>query len=101
VRVPQPHICFEGVLLMDLVTDADGNVAPRLNDVALSEELALEYHALLRQSGGAHAVRRDHSRRPFRIQHPRWPKTARSSSTCRKPSTPRRTACPPKCWNAT
>lgn len=47
VRVPQPHICFEGVLLMDLVMDADGNPAPRLNDVALSEELALEYHSLL------------------------------------------------------
>jgi RIO kinase 1 len=47
VRVPQPHICFEGVLLMDLVTDAEGNVAPRLNDVALSEATALEYHALL------------------------------------------------------
>ena len=47
VRVPQPHICFEGVLLMDLVLDADGNAAPRLNDVELSEELALEYHALL------------------------------------------------------
>lgn len=47
VRVPQPHICFDGVLLMDMVTDADGNVAPRLNDVALSEEVALEYHALL------------------------------------------------------
>ncbi len=47
VRVPQPHICFEGVLLMDLVVDAEGNVAPRLNDVALSEEVALEYHNLL------------------------------------------------------
>ena len=47
VRVPQPHICFEGVLLMDLVVDAEGNVAPRLNDVALSEEVALEYHSLL------------------------------------------------------
>jgi RIO kinase 1 len=47
VRVPQPHICFDGVLLMDMVTDADGNVAPRLNDVALSAEVALEYHALL------------------------------------------------------
>ena len=47
VRVPQPHICFDGVLLMDMVTDADGNVAPRLNDVALSKEVALEYHALL------------------------------------------------------
>ncbi len=47
VRVPQPHICFEGVLLMDLVVDAEGSAAPRLNDVALSEEVALEYHTLL------------------------------------------------------
>ena len=47
VRVPQPHICFEGVLLMDLVVDAEGHAAPRLNDVELSEELALEYHAML------------------------------------------------------
>ena len=47
VRVPQPHLCFEGVLLMDLVLDADGNAAPRLNDVELNEELALEFHAML------------------------------------------------------
>ena len=47
VRVPQPHICFEGVLLMDLVVDADGHPAPRLNDVEMSEELALEFHAML------------------------------------------------------
>jgi len=47
VRVPQPHICFEGVLLMDLVVDGDGDPAPRLNDVELGEELALEYHAML------------------------------------------------------
>lgn len=47
VRVPQPHLCFEGVLLMDLVADADGDPAPRLNDVELSEAVALEYHALL------------------------------------------------------
>jgi len=45
VRVPQPYLCHEGVLLMDLVTDADGNPAPRLNDVELSEEQALEFHA--------------------------------------------------------
>lgn len=50
VRVPKPYICLEGVLLMDLVTDANGHVAPRLNDVELTEELALAYHAtLLRQ----------------------------------------------------
>lgn len=47
VRVPRPYICFEGVLLMDLVTDANGNAAPRLNDVALTEAQALDYHAQL------------------------------------------------------
>jgi RIO kinase 1 len=50
VRVPTPYICFEGVLLMELLTDADGNAAPRLNDLDLSAEQALAYHAqLLRQ----------------------------------------------------
>ena len=47
VRVPKPYICFEGVLLMELVTDADGHVAPRLNDVSFSHEKALEYHGRL------------------------------------------------------
>jgi RIO kinase 1 len=47
VRVPTPYICLEGVLLMDLVTDADGNAAPRLNDVELTEAQALAYHAQL------------------------------------------------------
>ena len=47
VRVPQPYICTEGVLLMDLVTDADGHPAPRLNDIELSAEQALEFHAEL------------------------------------------------------
>lgn len=45
VRVPQPYGCFDGVLLMELVTDDDGLVAPRLNDVSLSAEQALEDHA--------------------------------------------------------
>jgi RIO kinase 1 len=50
VRVPQPYICHEGVLLMELVTDADGQPAPRLNDIELSPEQALEFHAgLLKQ----------------------------------------------------
>ena len=47
VRVPQPYICHEGVLLMDLVSDAEGNPAPRLNDVELDAPLALEYHGML------------------------------------------------------
>jgi RIO kinase 1 len=47
VRVPQVFNFLNGVLLMELVTDADGNAAPRLNDVELSEERALAYHAFL------------------------------------------------------
>jgi RIO kinase 1 len=50
VRVPQPYNFLEGVLLMELVTDADGNAAPRLNDLALSESEARAcHHALVRQ----------------------------------------------------
>ena len=49
VRVPQPYGCFDGVLLMELVTDEDGNVAPRLNDVSMSAEQAREDHALVMQ----------------------------------------------------
>ncbi|KFX19325.1 serine protein kinase RIO [Pectobacterium betavasculorum] len=41
VRVPQPYICIDGVLLMELVTDAEGAVAPRLSDVILTEESAI------------------------------------------------------------
>jgi len=47
VRVPQPYGCFDGVLLMELVVDGAGNVAPRLNDVLLTEEQALEDHATI------------------------------------------------------
>lgn len=47
VRVPQPYICTDGVLLMELVVDAEGHVAPRLNDVDLTQERALQLHAML------------------------------------------------------
>lgn len=47
VRVPKPYNFFEGVLLMELVTDQDGAVAPRLNDLELTREQALEYHDFL------------------------------------------------------
>lgn len=47
VRVPQPYGFFNGVLLMELVTDAEGQSAPRLGEVALSPELAVEYHRFL------------------------------------------------------
>ncbi len=47
VRVPKPFNFFEGVLLMELVTDADGDAAPRLNDVAFTPEQARAHHATL------------------------------------------------------
>jgi RIO kinase 1 len=42
VRVPKPYGCFDGVLLMELITGDDGQVAPRLNDVSMSAEQARE-----------------------------------------------------------
>ncbi|HNV59244.1 MAG TPA: PA4780 family RIO1-like protein kinase [Rhodoferax sp.] len=47
VRVPQPYNFHDGVLLMELVTDAHGDAAPRLNDVAFTREQALQHHATL------------------------------------------------------
>ncbi|MCK9637509.1 PA4780 family RIO1-like protein kinase [Methylobacter sp. Wu8] len=47
VRVPKPYNFVEGVLLMELVTDEHGSAAPRLNDLELTREQALEYHGLL------------------------------------------------------
>ncbi|MHB0989671.1 MAG: PA4780 family RIO1-like protein kinase [Burkholderiales bacterium] len=47
VRVPRAYNFLDGVLLMELVTDADGNAAPRLNDLTLTPEQAREFHALL------------------------------------------------------
>ena len=49
VRVPEPYGCFNGVLLMELITDQDGYVAPRLNDVSLSPEQARHDHAVVMQ----------------------------------------------------
>ena len=47
VRVPKPHNFCDGVLLMELVTDAHGDAAPRLNDVAFTPEDARAHHAAL------------------------------------------------------
>src|SRR6202021_3767441 len=49
VRVPQPYGYFNGVLVMELVTDADGYSAPRLGEVELSAETARAYHRFLMQ----------------------------------------------------
>ena len=47
VRVPKPYNFCDGVLLMELVTDAHGDAAPRLNDVAFTPEDARRHHAAL------------------------------------------------------
>lgn len=45
VRVPEPHGFVDGVLLMDLVVDDEGDPAPRLDEVAFDAETAREYHS--------------------------------------------------------
>jgi RIO kinase 1 len=47
VRVPTPYHFHDGVLLMELVADADGAAAPRLNDVVFTAEEARGHHGAL------------------------------------------------------
>lgn len=47
VRVPKPYGYFNDTLIMELVTDADGDPAPRLGELDLTAEVAREYHGFL------------------------------------------------------
>jgi RIO kinase 1 len=47
VRVPAVFGFFNGVLLMELVTDADGDVAPGLGEIEHSPQQALDFHQFL------------------------------------------------------
>ncbi|MCX7058199.1 MAG: PA4780 family RIO1-like protein kinase [Pseudomonadota bacterium] len=47
VRVPVPHGVHEGVLLMELVCDAEGRPAPRINEVEMTAEQATAWHAFM------------------------------------------------------
>jgi len=47
VRVPQPYDFLDGVLLMEMIVDDDGDAAPRLNDVDLHPDDAREFHAFM------------------------------------------------------
>ena len=78
VRVPRPYNFHEGVLLMELVTDAEGNAAPRLNDVRVHrrksrstciDRLIREVVRMLVRGRGA--------RRPQRVQRPARRRRAR------------------------
>jgi RIO kinase 1 len=45
--VPRPYQFQAGVLLMELVTDGEGHAAPRLNDVHLTADVAVDLHQRL------------------------------------------------------
>ncbi len=47
VRVPKPFGIFDGVLLMELIRDAEGGVAPRLGDLEIAPEQAREWHQFM------------------------------------------------------
>jgi RIO kinase 1 len=47
VRVPVPYSCVDGVLLMEMIVDAEGRVAPRLSEVVMTEEEALRDHEVM------------------------------------------------------
>jgi RIO kinase 1 len=49
VRVPRPYGYFNDVLVMEMVTDAQGDPAPRLGEVELTPEQAREFHGFLMQ----------------------------------------------------
>jgi len=47
VRIPRPYNFYNGVLIMELITDAEGNPAQRLNDVRFTPEEARSHHKTL------------------------------------------------------
>ena len=74
VRVPQPYNFLDGVLLMELVADAEGDAAPRLNDVCFTAQEARDLLLWLR------ACAEPDQDRPLRApcrgarrSAPRWP----------------------------
>jgi serine/threonine-protein kinase RIO1 len=69
VRVPEPVMFYEGVLLMDLVCDAEGRPAPRLIDVAIARDGAISILADL--VAQMISMLRPHPRRSVAVQHPR------------------------------
>jgi RIO kinase 1 len=49
VRVPETYGCVNGVLLMELIVDEEGFVAPRLGDVSMEADQAIEDHGVMMQ----------------------------------------------------
>ena len=68
VRVPKPFGFFNGVLVMELVTDADGHSAPRLGEVELAPDTGARVARLPDRTGRAHALHGPGPWRSLRIQ---------------------------------
>lgn len=47
VRVPEPFGYFSGVLIMEMIVDAEGYSAPGLGDIDLTPQQARDFHAFL------------------------------------------------------
>ena len=47
VRVPKTYDYYEGVILLEMIVDSEGQAAPRLNDVTLTKERARECHTII------------------------------------------------------
>jgi RIO kinase 1 len=47
VRVPRPYGCYDGVLLMEMIEDGEGNIAERLDAFDFSPEEARDFHQRL------------------------------------------------------
>jgi RIO kinase 1 len=101
VRVPTPYNFHEGVLLMELVTDAQGDAAPGSTTSQLTPEVARAFH---RQLIGevvrmlcAGVIHGDLSEFNILVDSRR----SRSSSTCPRPWMPQATTTRSGCWSAT
>ncbi len=101
VRVPEPYGYFHGVLVMELVTDADGLLRAAPGRGGADAGAGARVPRLPGAPGGADAVRRPDPRRPVGLQRAGRRRTARWSSTSRRWSAPPATTPRARCCCAT
>jgi RIO kinase 1 len=78
VRVPELFARYGRVLIMELVSDSSGELAPQLGKLQLEPERARALGLRDRRSGRWHARRWHHSRGPLALQRPhRRPRSRR------------------------
>ena len=81
VRVPKPYGYFNDTLIMELVTDAAGDPAPRPGEVDLTAETARE-PPLPHPADRAHVEHRAHPRRSLGVQRARQRLAGACLGTC-------------------